>query len=76
MLNGIIGLLPNEGIDRKVLITGELKMALFNPFGSGKRIKAHWKKMQPFSQQLELEERINLFAQDINMYRSSTGNFQ
>lgn len=53
-LNGIIGLLPNEGIDRRVLVTGELKMHLRNPFGTGKQLKAHWRKMQPLTQQLDL----------------------
>ncbi len=50
--NGILGILPNNTTDRRVLITGELNLDLLNPFGSGKQIKAEWKKVQPQTQQL------------------------
>lgn len=66
-LNGILGILPNTDVSKRVLITGEVNLDLLNPFGSGKRIKAEWKKIQPESQQLDmLYEHPNLIGTGIN----------
>ena len=53
-LDGIIGILPGKGVDRKVNIFGEAHMKLQNPFGGGKLIEAKWRKIQFQTQDLKL----------------------
>lgn len=54
-INGIVGFLPNEEEDNKLLINGEFNLRLLNPFGTGKSFTAEWKKLKKFSQTLDLE---------------------
>lgn len=51
-LDGIIGLLPNEGGSNRVLITGEFNIDLKNLFRTGKEFNVEWRRLQPLSQQL------------------------
>ena len=53
-IDGIIGLLPNEGTSKRVLITGEFTIDLKNLFRSGKEFFVEWRRLQPLSQQLTL----------------------
>lgn len=53
-IDGIVGLLPNEASDKKLLITGELNLNLKNLFGTGKNLAAEWKKFNQASQLLNL----------------------
>ncbi|MAW65452.1 MAG: hypothetical protein CMD18_04570 [Flavobacteriales bacterium] len=62
-INGIIGILPNTsspltGKESQLVITGDLKLNLGNPFGYGEKIKLNWRRMQAESQQLRTEEEI------------------
>ncbi len=62
-INGIIGILPNTssaltGKESQLVITGDLKINLGNPFGYGEKIKLNWRRMQAESQQLSTEEEI------------------
>lgn len=52
--DGIVGVLPNEGSDRKVLVTGQLSLALQNFFGSGKKLDVEWQRYNKESQLLDL----------------------
>jgi len=53
-IDGIIGFLPGEGSNKKLLVTGELNLALRNLFGTGKALNASWKKIKQSSQTLDL----------------------
>lgn len=53
-VDGIVGFLPNETPDKKLLITGELNLNLKNLFGTGKGLMAEWKKFNQASQLLNL----------------------
>jgi len=53
-LDGIVGILPGKGADRKVNIFGEGHMKLQNPFGGGKIIEAKWRKIQFKTQDLKV----------------------
>jgi len=52
--DGIVGLLPNEGTERKMLITGQLSLTLQNFFGSGKKLDVEWQRYNKESQLLDL----------------------
>lgn len=52
--DGIVGLLPNEGNDRKMLITGQVTLMLDNFFGSGKKLDLEWQRYDKESQLLDL----------------------
>ena len=53
-IDGIVGFLPGEGTDKKLLVTGELNLGLRNLFGTGKSLNAEWKKIKQASQTLDL----------------------
>jgi outer membrane protein assembly factor BamA len=52
--DGIIGFLPNENEEGKLLITGQVYLKLENLFKSGKRLELNWKKVNTQSQKLYL----------------------
>jgi translocation and assembly module TamA len=52
--DGIVGFLPNEGQDKKMLITGQVNLVLQNLFGTGKKIDAAWQRFDNESQILDL----------------------
>ncbi len=54
-LDGILSFLPNEGKNKKALITGELTMGLNNLFHRGKKLAFDWKRLQLQSQQLTVQ---------------------
>lgn len=54
-VDGIIGLLPNEVNQGQVLLTGELKLNLFNLFRTGKTLQLDWQSMKPESQRLNVK---------------------
>jgi outer membrane protein assembly factor BamA len=53
-VDGIVGLLPNETADSKLLITGQATIDLHNLFASGKHLFVEWVRVQPETQSLEL----------------------
>ena len=54
-VDGIIGILPNEGSDKKVLVTGQFDLSLNNLFNSGKRLNIDWQKVRKESQFLNMD---------------------
>lgn len=50
----LLGVLPNNEITGRVLITGQAKLDLVSPFGTGKELHINWQKLQDRTQQLDL----------------------
>lgn len=53
-IDGVIGFLPGENEDNKLLITGQLDLELNNPFGKGKSLKMNWQAIKPLSQTFDV----------------------
>lgn len=67
-VDGIIGLLPNEGEGGKPLITGQFDLLLQNLFGSGKGLSLNWQRTQINSQNLKIRyEHPNIFKSPVNV---------
>ena len=56
-LDGIIGLLPNEAGDNKLLVTGRFDLALFNVGGWGRNYSLNWQRLNKHSQSLNITAR-------------------
>ena len=54
VLDGIIGLLPNENEPGKILITGQLDLELYHLGGRGRDITLHWQRLNISTQSLDL----------------------
>lgn len=54
-VDGIIGFLPNEAGDNKLLLTGEFNLQLQNLFGTGKKLDVQWQKLKALSQFLDID---------------------
>ena len=52
--DGIIGLLPNENEQSKLLVTGQVYLRLENLFRSGKKLELNWQKVNVQSQELNV----------------------
>jgi outer membrane protein assembly factor BamA len=52
--NILLGLLPGSS-GQKVLITGDVKIHLFSPFGLGEELLLQWQKLQPKTQTLNVK---------------------
>ncbi len=52
--SGIIGIIPNNNITGKLLLTGEVSFNLANPFGRGILFNMNWKKLEPLTQELNV----------------------
>jgi hypothetical protein len=52
--NVLIGLLPGSS-GKSVLITGDVKIHLFSPFGVGEELLLQWQKLQPKTQTLNVK---------------------
>ena len=50
---GVLGVLPNNKTTGRLLVTGEIRLSLHNPFGTGKLLQLNWSKLQPFTQDLK-----------------------
>ncbi|MDN5204016.1 BamA/TamA family outer membrane protein [Fulvivirgaceae bacterium BMA10] len=67
-IDGIVGFLPNETDDGKLLLTGEFNLALYNLFSSGKGLQFNWQKLKKFSQFLRANYyHPNLFRSPVNL---------
>ncbi len=53
VLDGIIGLLPNENELGKMLITGQLDLELYHLGGKGRDISLHWQRLNIQTQSLD-----------------------
>ncbi len=66
--NGIVGILPNHEKTGKLLITGDLNLLLLNSFGHGESMYIHWKKLEPFTQELNVRGAYPyLFSSSVGM---------
>lgn len=54
ILDGIVGFLPNEFEDNKLLITGQFDLELYNVGGKGRNYKLNWQRLSPYSQNLRV----------------------
>src|SRR5690606_14208762 len=54
-VDGIIGLLPNEGTNGKSLITGQFNLLLNNILGTGKMVNLKWQRPEVNSQNLDVK---------------------
>ncbi|MBS9524226.1 BamA/TamA family outer membrane protein [Litoribacter ruber] len=54
MLDGIIGFLPNELEQNKILVTGQFDLALYNVGGKGRNYALNWQRLSQHSQNLEV----------------------
>jgi len=52
--NGIIGIIPKNEVTGKLLLTGEINFSLANPFGRGILFNMDWKKLEPLTQELNV----------------------
>ena len=85
--DGIVGFLPNENEEGKLLITGQLYLHLQNLFRSGKNLELNWQKVNVQSQDLhvqyghprlfrspiDLEFSFNLYKQDTTFLTRDLG---
>jgi outer membrane protein assembly factor BamA len=53
-IDGIIGFLPNEQDENKLLITGEFNLQLRNMFSSGKNVLFKWQQIRQASPRLDI----------------------
>jgi outer membrane protein assembly factor BamA len=53
-IDGIIGFLPNEIEQNKLLVTGQFELALFNVAGKGREYQIRWQRLSQFSQNLKI----------------------
>ena len=51
-LDGIIGVLPNEAEDNKLLVTGQFNLSLHNVAGRGRNYHLQWQRLSRYSQNL------------------------
>jgi translocation and assembly module TamA len=55
IIDGIVGFLPNEQKQGKLLLTGQFVLNLYNIGGAGKDLLIEWNKLKPLSQLLNLQ---------------------
>ncbi|MDO9553628.1 POTRA domain-containing protein [Rhodonellum sp.] len=53
-LDGIIGFLPNEIENNKLLVTGQFDLALYNVGGRGRNYQLNWQRLSQYSQNLKV----------------------
>jgi len=53
-IDGIVGFLPNEVEQNKILVTGQFDLELFNVSGRGRDYKLHWQRLRQYTQNLYL----------------------
>jgi outer membrane protein assembly factor BamA len=51
--DGILGIAPNDDVDGKLLLTGDIKLKLLNAFNRGELIDFNWRKLEAQSQDLK-----------------------
>ncbi|HHL52063.1 MAG TPA: hypothetical protein ENJ39_01700 [Flammeovirgaceae bacterium] len=82
-IDGLIGFLPSQKVDNKLLVTGYVNLELHNLFRAGKYLRLAWQQFNRQSQTLNLAYRHpNLFASpvglsgDFNLLRQDTAFLQ
>jgi len=85
--DGILGIAPNDDVDGKLLLTGDIKLKLLSAFNRGELIDFNWRKLEAKSQDLNfhfnfpflfntpfgLDYRLSLFKKDTS-YLTLTNN--
>ncbi|MEH0158704.1 hypothetical protein V6R21_32005 [Limibacter armeniacum] len=67
-IDGIVGFLPNAQEEGKLLLTGQLKLDLYNPLGTGKHVFFEWQRLKEASQTLNiLYEHPNLLKTPLDL---------
>lgn len=51
--DGILGIAPNDDVEGKLLLTGDIKLKLLNAFNRGELIDFNWRKLEAQSQDLQ-----------------------
>lgn len=54
VLDGVIGLLPNQNEPGKMLVTGQLDLELYHLGGKGRDVALHWKRLNIATQSLDI----------------------
>ncbi len=52
--DGILGIMPDNNVEKKLLLTGDVKLKLINAFSQGELLDFNWKKLEANSQKLEV----------------------
>lgn len=66
-IDAIIGFLPNSNRSNQLLVTGQVDIDLLNPFGGGKQIGLHWRRLSEETQTLNLQyDHPNLLGSPLN----------
>lgn len=50
----LVGFLPNNEKTGKLLVTGQARIQIVNPFGTGNELLIDWQKLQPRTQRLQI----------------------
>lgn len=53
-IDGIIGVLPNQTADNRILVTGQFDLALYNVGGRGRNYQLNWQRLSQYSQNLRI----------------------
>ncbi|MCH7409559.1 BamA/TamA family outer membrane protein [Belliella sp. DSM 111904] len=53
-IDGIIGFLPNEFEENKLLVTGQFDLSLFNVGGKGRNYQLNWQRLSQYTQNLRI----------------------
>lgn len=70
-IDGIIGFLPNEEEEGRLLITGQFDLSLRNLFNSGKGLDIRWQSLRPRSQLLDIQyDHPRLFHSTLDFHGS------
>lgn len=70
-IDGIVGFLPNEEEQGRILITGEFDLSLNNLFNSGKELNVKWQSLKARSQFLNIDYyHRNLFRSPLHLSSS------
>jgi hypothetical protein len=70
-IDGIVGFLPNDREQGKLLVTGQFDLGLTNLFSAGKSLDIKWQSLKPRSQLLNVEyNHTNLFRSNIDILSS------
>ncbi len=68
VLDGIVGLLPNENEPGKMLITGQLDLELYHLGGRGRDVALHWQRLNIGTQSLDISAKESfLFSSPLDL---------
>ncbi|HBF87524.1 MAG TPA: hypothetical protein DDX39_02690 [Bacteroidales bacterium] len=59
--NGIIGFIPNANLSNKLLLTGDLKLLIYNQLTLGEKLDFNWQKIDQYSQKVDAGVNVPYF---------------